>query len=83
MLLVIPRFWNRARYGTVFAAYLLLYGIGRLWVEALRVDPAHLILGVRLNDWVFGIVVILAAAFLARSFSRLQPAPGALLSQKE
>ncbi|MCX6411840.1 MAG: prolipoprotein diacylglyceryl transferase, partial [Actinobacteria bacterium] len=83
MLLVIPRFWNRARYGTVFAAYLLLYGIGRLWVEALRVDPAHVILGVRLNDWVFGIVVILAAAFLARSFSRLQPAPDALLSQKE
>ena len=47
------------------------------------VDAAHVFLGVRLNDWVFGIVVILAAAFLARSFSRLQPAPDALLSQKE
>lgn len=83
ILLVIPRYWNRARYGTVFAAYLFLYGVGRVWVEALRIDPAHVFLGVRLNDWVFGIVVILAAAFLARSFSRLQPVPDALLSQKE
>ena len=80
---MIPRYWNRARYGTVFAAYLFLYGVGRVWVEALRIDAAHVFLGVRLNDWVFGIVVILAAAFLARSFSRLQPAPDALLSQKE
>jgi hypothetical protein len=25
---------------------------GRGWIEALRIDPAHYILGLRLNDWV-------------------------------
>ena len=73
MLLVIPRLWNRARSGTIFASYLVLYGVGRLWVEALRVDPAHEILGVRLNDWVFGFVVLLAGAFVAWSLTRLRP----------
>jgi prolipoprotein diacylglyceryl transferase len=73
MLIVIPRLWDRARPGTIFAAYLVLYGIGRIWVEALRIDPAHVILGVRLNDWVFAIVVLLAGAFVARSLTTLRP----------
>ncbi len=74
MLVVIPRVWDRARVGTIFAAYLLLYGIGRIWVEELRIDPAHVIAGVRLNGWVFGIVVVLAAIFLVASLRRLRPA---------
>lgn len=74
MALVIPRLWNRAHPGTIFAFYLLLYGIGRLWVEALRIDPAQIFFGVRLNDWVFGVIVVLASAFVAWSLSRLRPA---------
>jgi hypothetical protein len=31
------------------------------------------ILGVRLNDWVFAIVVLLAGAFVARSLTTLRP----------
>ncbi len=73
ILLVIPRLWNRARPGTIFAAYLFLYGIGRLWVETLRVDPAQIILGLRVNEWVFGVVVVLAGAFLIASLRRLRP----------
>jgi prolipoprotein diacylglyceryl transferase len=73
MLLVIPRLWDRARPGTIFAAYLVLYGMGRIWVEALRIDPTHVILGVRLNDWVFAIVVLVAGAFLIRSLRTLRP----------
>ena len=61
--------------GTIFAAYLVLYGIGRLWIEHLRIDPAHVIAGVRLNDWVFGIVVILAVIYLIVSLRRRTPAP--------
>jgi prolipoprotein diacylglyceryl transferase len=73
MAVIIPRLWNRARPGTIFAFYLLLYGVGRIWVEALRIDPTHVILGVRLNDWVFALVVLLAAAFIARSLTTLRP----------
>ena len=50
--------------GHVLALYLALYSAGRLWVEALRADPASLILGVRVNIWVMGAVLILSLAFL-------------------
>ena len=36
----------------LFALYVALYCFGRFWVELLRVDPAHHIAGLRLNDWV-------------------------------
>ncbi|MGI9117519.1 MAG: prolipoprotein diacylglyceryl transferase [Gaiellales bacterium] len=74
LAVIIPRLWDRVRPGTIFAAYLVLYGIGRIWVERLRIDPAHVIAGVRLNDWVFGIVVILAAVYLVVSLRRRAPA---------
>ena len=75
MAVVIPRLWNRVRPGTIFAAYLVLYGLGRIWIETLRVDPAHVILGLRLNSWVFGAVVLLAGIYLIVSLRRLVPAP--------
>lgn len=36
----------------LFALYVALYCLGRFWVELLRVDEAHEILGLRLNAWV-------------------------------
>ncbi len=74
MLLIIPRLWDRVRPGTIFAFYLLLYGIGRLWVESLRSDFAHEILGYRVNTWVFGIVVIAAAAWIIAALRQRRPA---------
>jgi prolipoprotein diacylglyceryl transferase len=38
-------------HGRVFGLYMIVYGAGRSWIEALRIDPAHHILGLRLNDW--------------------------------
>lgn len=38
--------------GALVWCYLVGYGLGRLWVEALRIDPASLVLGVRINIWV-------------------------------
>lgn len=40
------------RPGRLFALYVGGYGLGRLWVEALRIDEATEILGVRVNIWV-------------------------------
>jgi prolipoprotein diacylglyceryl transferase len=61
LLLVERRF--RIRPGGLFALYVLLYSIGRLWIEMLRVDPSHEWGGVRLNVFVAGLAIVLSAAF--------------------
>jgi hypothetical protein len=38
----------------------MAYTVGRFWIEALRIDPAHGFGGMRLNNWV-SIVVFLGA----------------------
>ncbi len=50
--------------GHLFALYLFLYSAGRLWIEALRVDRASLLAGVRVNIWVMGGVGVLSVLFL-------------------
>jgi len=50
-------------YGRVFAVYVAAYTVGRFWIESLRTDPAHHILGMRLNDWTAIIVFIGAVAY--------------------
>lgn len=39
------------QWGKVFALYLAIYSLGRIWVEAIRIDPSEIILGLRLNIW--------------------------------
>jgi prolipoprotein diacylglyceryl transferase len=39
------------RRGRWLAVYVFGYGLGRLWVEALRADEANTILGLRVNIW--------------------------------
>ncbi len=54
----------RLGHGRVFALYLAAYAVGRLWIEALRVDEANRFLGVRLNDYVMAVVLSLAVGYL-------------------
>jgi len=53
----------RIRPGGLFALYVLIYSVGRFWIEMLRVDPSHEWGGVRLNVYVAGLAIILSAAF--------------------
>jgi prolipoprotein diacylglyceryl transferase len=39
----------------LFALYVTIYSFGRFWIEALRIDPAHHVAGLRLNDWIAAI----------------------------
>jgi prolipoprotein diacylglyceryl transferase len=71
LLIVIDRS-RKLRPGELFAIYVLGYGIGRLWVEDLRIDKASLIAGVRVNIWMSGILIIGAIAYLI--ISRRRPA---------
>ena len=50
----------RLRPGRLFAVYVAAYTFGRFWIELLRIDPAHRIGGLRINDWVS--VFVFAAA---------------------
>jgi prolipoprotein diacylglyceryl transferase len=62
----------RMGHGRVFALYVLLYTLGRGWIEALRVDPANTILGLRLNLWTSLLVGLGALIYLVVS-ARLRP----------
>jgi prolipoprotein diacylglyceryl transferase len=50
--------------GRAAALYVALYCSGRLWIEALRVDTAERILGLRLNIWTSIVVGLAAVAFV-------------------
>ena len=56
------RMWLRP--GRLFAVYLAGYFSGRFWIEGLRIDPAHVFGGLRLNQWVAAMVVVASVEFL-------------------
>ena len=72
-LLVLIDRSRKLRPGELFAGYVLGYGIGRLWVEELRIDKASLIWGVRVNIWMSAILIIGSLAYIL--ISRRRPAP--------
>jgi prolipoprotein diacylglyceryltransferase len=49
--------------GRAFALYVILYTIGRGWIEALRIDDAHRFFGLRLNDWTSLVVFVAAVVY--------------------
>jgi prolipoprotein diacylglyceryl transferase len=51
----------------LFALYVSGYSFGRIFEELLRVDPAHHILGLRLNFFVAVLLCALGAAWFVRS----------------
>ena len=57
LLLADKRF--NLRWGRMFGLYLIYYSVGRVWVEAIRIDPSEIVLGLRVNIWsaILGIAV--------------------------
>jgi prolipoprotein diacylglyceryl transferase len=68
----------RLAYGRTFALYVAAYTVGRAWIEWLRVDSAHHILGLRLNDWTSLIVFLAAVAYLVYYRDRTEIPEGAV-----
>ncbi|MER6160456.1 prolipoprotein diacylglyceryl transferase [Streptomyces sp. NPDC001868] len=56
--------------GRAFALYAAAYTVGRFWIEYLRVDEAHHILGLRLNDWTALLVFAAAVTYLVAATRR-------------
>ena len=70
--------------GRLFAVYIAGYGLGRLWIEALRIDPANHLLGLRVNIWTALVMVVGGVAWFVthagpveRSVYVAGPVPGA------
>lgn len=76
-LMKLPKFIGKrfSNPGDLFALYVAGYTIGRMWIEALRVDSATLILGIRFNNWISMLVLIAALTYLYRSARNLKKTP--------
>jgi len=72
------------QWGRLFALYLVWYGIGRAFLETIRLDPAELILGVRVNVWGALLAIALGIALYVRQGRRHPGAePGPYLPGRE
>jgi prolipoprotein diacylglyceryl transferase len=65
----------RIRAPGLFALYVTVYCFGRFWVELLRVDTAHHIAGLRLNDWVAAAGVVLGLVWFRYTQRRARSRP--------
>lgn len=61
----------RLGHGRAFALYVAAYCAGRAWIEEMRVDEAHHILGLRLNVWTALIGLVLAVVYIIISARRV------------
>jgi hypothetical protein len=53
------------RWGRMFGLYLIWYGLGRSWLETIRIDPtSDAPLGVPANVWTSGIAILLGIAIV-------------------
>ncbi len=74
LLWIDRRRWLRD--GSLMAVYVIGYGIGRFWVEGLRIDRADELGGLRWNQWVALAAIVGGAVVLWWWERRPQPSPG-------
>lgn len=64
VLIVVGRRIMDVRPGRLLAGYVIGYGVGRFWVEGLRIDPAKEGGGLRLNQWMAIVLVVGGLVYL-------------------
>jgi prolipoprotein diacylglyceryltransferase len=50
--------------------YFIYYSVGRIWVEAIRIDPSEIFLGLRINIWSAIVGIIVGLAIMIISYRR-------------
>ncbi|MCU1585878.1 MAG: lgt [Microbacteriaceae bacterium] len=66
------------QWGKVIALYLIWYGLGRSYLESVRIDPSEIFLGVRTNVWAaWGAILVGLIIFFVqrRRHPALEPSP--------
>ena len=64
VLILVGRRMMNVRPGRLLAGYVIGYGLGRFWVEGLRIDPAKEGGGLRLNQWMAIVLVVGGVVYL-------------------
>lgn len=54
----------KLRWGQSFGLYLMIYSIGRFWIEGIRIDPSEAWLGIRTNQWSAIVVLVMGAGLI-------------------
>ena len=83
LVIWLDRRWKLG-HGRAFALYVAAYGLGRLWIEGLRIDDAATFLGLRLNQYTAMAAILggLAYFWLRRRTTREQVVePGAAAAE--
>lgn len=65
LILIGRSLMTRPNPGRLLAVYVLGYGIGRFWIEGLRIDPAKEGGGLRLNQWMALVLIVGGAGYSA------------------
>lgn len=78
LLVLIERKWH-LQWGKLFALYLIWYGVGRSYLESIRIDPSEFsFLGIPTNVWAAFAAVVLGLVILlvqSRRHPGLEPSP--------
>lgn len=77
VILLLERRFN-LRWGKAFGIYLIWYGLGRSFLESIRLDPSEMFLGIRVNVWASWVIVILGIVLIwvqTRRHTGLEPSP--------
>jgi prolipoprotein diacylglyceryl transferase len=69
--------------GRLLAVYVMLYGLGRFWVEGLRIDPADELGGLRWNQWVALGAVVGGALYLIATHGQKWPEPAEVAVERD
>ena len=64
VLVIVGRRLMNSHPGRLMALYVGGYGLGRFWVEGLRIDPAKSSGGLRLNQWIAILMVMGCLVYL-------------------
>ena len=64
--------WLRS--GRLFAVYVGGYAFGRFFIERMRIDFAHTVAGLRVNEWISVVAFAIAIGFIATGRRSFRPA---------
>lgn len=64
LLIFLLRRWKPRPAGAIFAIYFMVYSVGRMVMETLRIDETNVLLGLRQNTWIAMIIFWVAAGAL-------------------